>query len=123
MRLTSSDAWMLGSGMVALLIAALMVNALVPQFSDLYTAFGADLPSLTSFFVEHRHGLLLLPALVPVSWIVLARFSVATPGQRAVNNPAFAALVFAIGIAVLLVPLTIFAMYLPIFRMAAIVDG
>lgn len=121
MRPNIAEVWMLGSGMGALLLAALAVNLIVPQFQDIFQGFGAELPWLTAVFVRHRHLFFLLPLLPPLLWWALARTARAVPDAR--RKSAVLALLLALGLTFAMVPLTIVAMYLPIFGLAGVVDG
>lgn len=121
MRPNSIEMWILGSGMGALLVAAVVVNLIVPQFQDIFDGFGADLPWLTGLFVKHRHALFLLPLLPPLLWWAMARMAGPAPDAR--RKSAVLALLLALGLTLVMVPLTIVAMYLPIFRLASVVDG
>ncbi len=121
MRPNITEIWILGSGMVALLLAAIAVNLVVPQFQDVFDGFGAQLPWLTAVFVKHRHAFFLLPLLPPLLWWGLARSAGKAPGTR--RNAAMIALLVALGLTFVMVPLAIIAMYLPIFGLAAAVDG
>ena len=107
--------------MAKLLLAALAVNLIVPQFEDMFRGFGAELPWLTAVFVRHRHLFFLLPLLPPRLWWALARIARGAPEAR--RKSAVLALLLALGLTFTMVPLTIFAMYLPIFRLAGVVDG
>lgn len=121
MRPNIVEIWILGSGMFALLVAALAVNLIVPQFQDIFQGFGAELPWLTAVFVRHRHLFFLLPLLPPLLWWALARTTGAATDAR--RKWAVLALLLALGLTFAMVPVTIVAMYLPIFRLAAVVDG
>ncbi len=121
MRPNISELWIVGSGMVALLLAAIAVNLVVPQFQDIFDGFGAQLPWLTAVFVKHRHAFLLLPLLPPLLWWGLARNAGKARGSR--RTAAMIALLVALGLTFVMVPLAIIAMYLPIFGLASAVDG
>ena len=121
MRPNIAETWILGSGMGALLVAALVVNLIVPQFEDMFRGFGAELPWLTAVFARHRHLFFLLPLLPPLLWWAMARHAGASPQAR--RKLAVLALLLALGLTFVMVPLTIIAMYLPIFGLAGVVDG
>jgi type II secretory pathway component PulF len=123
MRPSTVEIWMLGSGMCALLVAALLVNLILPQFEPMFADFGAVLPAPTAFVLRFRYAFFLLPLLVPLTWWLLARRVAASPKPGARHAPALAALLLAIGLSVLIVPLVLIAMYLPIFRLADAVGG
>lgn len=121
MRPNITEIWILGSGMVALLLAAVAVNLVVPQFQDIFDGFGAQLPWLTMVFVKHRHAFFLLPLLPLLLWWGLAR--TARKASGAGRHAAMIALLVALGLTFVMVPLAIIAMYLPIFSLAGAVDG
>jgi type II secretory pathway component PulF len=118
MRPSIAEVWMLGSGVFSLLLAALLVNLILPQFEPMFAQFGVELPAPTAFVLRFRYAFFLLPLLVPLTWWLLARRVVASPKPGARHAPALVALLLAIGLSVLIVPLTLIAMYLPIFRLA-----
>ena len=121
MRPNTSELWILGSGMVALLLTAVAVNLVMPRFQDIFDRAGAPLPWLTAMFVEHRHALFLLPLLPPLLWWRLARAASRSRGAR--RPSVMLVLAVALGPTFVLVPLAIIAMYLPIFGIAAVIDG
>lgn len=114
---TSRDLWMIGIGMAILLLPAIVLTLVMPGFAEMFEAFGAELPWLTGVFVQHRLAFFLLPLLVPATWWLLARRPRTTATPHARSAPALAALLLAIGLAVAMILLMIFAMYLPIFRL------
>lgn len=83
---------------------------MVPQFREVFAAFGADLPSFTQFFVHHSYALWLLPLLVLAAWFYWPK-----PARRAL-------VACSIGVVSLLVivPALTVAMYLPIFMLAPV---
>jgi type II secretory pathway component PulF len=123
MRPSIAEIWMLGSGVCALLVAALLVNLILPQFEPMFAQFDATPPAPTAFVLRFRYAFFLLPLLVPLTWWLLARRVAASPKPGARHAPALAALILAIGLSVLIVPLALIAMYLPIFRLADAVGG
>jgi type II secretory pathway component PulF len=121
-RPNSSELWILGSGMCALLLTAIAVNLVVPRFEDIFAGAGASLPWLTAMFLAHRHALFALPLLPPLLlWWGVARGAGKASGGR--RHSAMTALLVALGLTLLVVPLAIIAMYLPIFRIGDVIDG
>lgn len=113
----SVEIWMLAVGLFAATAMAVAVNLIVPQFEEMLRNFGAELPLLTRLFVEGRYAFFGLPLIVLAAWALTPRRT--PPG----NERGTVALVSGIGLAVILVPLCVIAVYLPIFRLAAAVEG
>ncbi len=113
----ATEIWMTTAGLFVALAIAVGVNLVVPQFGDVFQNFGAELPLLTRAFVEGRYAFFGLPLLVLAAWALTPR---RTPAG---NERGIVALVLAIGIGVVLLPLCLIAMYLPIFRLAAAGQG
>jgi uncharacterized membrane protein YhdT len=113
----ATERWMLTAGLFAAIAIAAGVNFVVPQFEDVLRNFGAELPLLTRLFVEARYAFFGLPLIVLVAWALTPRRT--PPG----NERGIVALVVGIGIGMILLPLCLIAMYLPIFRLAAMVEG
>lgn len=118
---TPRDLRMIGVGMGILLLPGIVLAVVTPGFADIFEAFGAELPWLTGVFVHHRLAFFLLPLIVPLVWWLLARRPRASASRTTRPEPALAALLLAIGLALAMIPLTIFAMYLPIFRLGQVV--
>lgn len=108
---------MLIAALLAAVAIAVAVNLIVPQFEDVLRNFGAETPPLTRMFVEGRHAFFGLPLFVFAAWVLTPRRT--PPG----NERGIVALVVGLGLGVILVPLSVIAMYLPIFRMAATAGG
>jgi type II secretory pathway component PulF len=113
----TTDVWMLITGLLAVVVVALAVNLIVPQFEDVLRNFGAETPLLTRLFVNGRYAFFALPLMVFAAWVLTPRRT--PPG----NERGIVALVLGVGLAVILVPLCVIAVYLPIFRMAAAAEG
>lgn len=94
-------------GLVCALLTALTPTMVIPQFQQVFSSFGAQLPLLTRIAIDQHLGLWLLPLLVIAVWLFWPR-----PKQR----PLAACLVGAGGL-VIIIPLLILAMYLPIFQL------
>lgn len=89
---------------------------LVPRFADVFANFGAELPALTRIFVHGRMFLWSLPLLVPI-----AAALVRSRGEDD-TRPGVIALLIGIVLGVLVTVVCLFAMYLPIFGLAASVE-
>ena len=98
-----------GIGLAAM--AALIPLLILRYFDGVLLTFGAHLPLLTRVFMHHGYLLWLLPAGVLVAWL-------AWPHRRQRGG-----LAVSLGLAALIamVPLTVIAVYLPIFKLAAAV--
>ncbi|MBX3711725.1 MAG: hypothetical protein KF800_07175 [Lysobacter sp.] len=101
-------------GMLCSLVAAIVVNLVVPQFDEVYRNFGAELPWLTRALLAGRSLLLALPALVLLAWWLTP----AVPGRP--NRRGLVALLVGVGLPLVLVPLVVIGLYLPIFGMAGV---
>lgn len=111
-RSDTGNVVMLSIGISLVLIAAAAVFFAVPQFQAMHQAFGVDLPHLTRWLVGYYPGLFLCVFIVPAIWL-------------AWPNPArsgTAALLFALLLSGLLIGGSLFALYLPIFRLGAAVS-
>ncbi len=111
-----ANTFLLITGIVVASAGVIASQWLVPYFMDVFENFGAELPALTRLFV-YGHGFLwVAPLIVPVAsaWVPLR-----TPEDR---RRGIVALLLGVAVGVLLPMLCLFAMYLPIFKLAAIVD-
>lgn len=109
-RDSRSNRLLMGIGTLVLLLANLMILFVVPAFLPTLHAFGMDLPNLTRWVIDYHLCLLLAVFVAPVLW-------------AAWPNPArsgLAALLVGVVLGPLLVALTMFALYLPIMRLAAL---
>ena len=111
------EIWMLVAGLLAAVAIAVAVNLSVPQLDEMLRQFGAEKPVLTRLFVEGRYAFFGLPLIVLAGWALTPRRT--PPG----NERGIVALVLGIGLAVILLPLCVIAVYLPIFRLAATAEG
>lgn len=100
-------------GLVVAMLGVVAVQWVVPQFLDVLKNFGAELPLLTRLFVDGGGFLWLVPLLVPV---VSACVPLRTPEDK---RRGIVALLLGVAIGVVLPLLCMFAMYLPIFKLAA----
>jgi type II secretory pathway component PulF len=87
----------------------------VPKFREVFVSFGAELPLLTRIFVEYPLVFWWLPLLVPVA---ASRVRIREP-----SDTRHGAIALSLGIAIAIgLPLICgFAMYLPIFKLTAVV--
>lgn len=92
------------------------VQLIVPNFQNVFENFGAELPLLSRLFVDGRLFLWVLPLSVPIA----ASFIRARTPEDARRGIVALLLGLAIGIGLPL--LCVFAMYLPIFGLAAQVE-
>ena len=88
-----------------------------PLFVDMFKNFGAELPWLSRVFAQNGVFLWVLPLLVPVL-SSFVRVRAADDKRRGIL-----ALLLGVGIGVALPMVCLFSMYLPIFGLAAGVDG
>jgi type II secretory pathway component PulF len=102
-------------GTIAACCGVAAVHQIVPKFREVFVSFGADLPLFTRLFTDYRHVLWVLPLAVPV---VAACVRVRDPTDvRRGATALLLGLAMAIGL-----PLVCgFAMYLPIYKLAAVV--
>ncbi|MEO8671821.1 MAG: hypothetical protein ABI411_10940 [Tahibacter sp.] len=105
-----NEAILLSVGLTGAVIASLLPFAVVPQFAAMFKNFGAELPLATRWAVHYHSVLLILPVLVGMAWFFWPR--------RAFRG--LAACVIGVSSLVLTIPLLLFALYLPLVRLAAI---
>ena len=98
----------------AALIIFILLSYVIPEFEELFEGFGADLPSFTKLVLT-IHEYFYLLALPGVIGNVLIYNSKNVAGWWLVG--------FSGAMGILLIPLTIIAMYLPIFEMSRVVNG
>ncbi len=105
----------IGTGVA--IVGVVAANMIPPLFVDMFKNFGAELPWLTRLFVHGGGFLWVLPLLVPV----LSSFvHVRTADDK---RRGILALLLGVGIGFALPMVCLFSMYLPIFGLAASVDG
>ena len=93
------------------LFCALAVILVTPTFEELYKSFGIEIPVFTKVVLStHKYWLGL--ALIPIPLVYLLEQS---KKWQAITQYSLLAL------AILLIPLTIIALYLPIFEMGSVV--
>jgi uncharacterized BrkB/YihY/UPF0761 family membrane protein len=104
-------------GMLCSLVAAIVVNVVVPQFDEVYRNFGAELPWLTRTLLAGRWLLFALPVVALLAWWLTP----VVPGRP--NRRGLVALLVGVGLPLVLVPLVVIGLYMPIFDMAGTVGG
>ncbi|MGP9692495.1 MULTISPECIES: hypothetical protein [unclassified Psychrobacter] len=93
------------------LFCAIVVILVTPTFGELYKSFGVDIPVFTKVVLStHKYWLGL--ALIPIPLVYLLE-----PSKRWQATTQY----FLLALAILLIPLTIIALYLPIFEMGSVV--
>lgn len=116
MQRNPANTFMMIAGAMAAVGGVALVQLIVPRFQDVFTNFGAELPLLSRMFVDGRWFLWVLPLLVP---IVASFVRVRTPED---HRRGVVALLSGLAIGIGLPLLCMFAMYLPIFGLAAQVE-
>lgn len=111
-RSDTGNVLMLAIGISLVLIAATAIFFAVPLFQSMHQAFGVDLPNLTRWLVDYYPGLFLCVLIVPGIW--------AAWPNPARSGPA--ALVSGVLLCGLLIGMSLFLLYLPIFRLGAAVS-
>lgn len=106
--------WLL-AGLVASVLAAAAVTIIgvfvVPQFSEVYQAFGTGLPLATKLFVRCYWLVWVAPIAVIVAWCF----------WPSVRRRHMMGGLLGIGILLTAVPLAILALYLPLFSLSSAV--
>nr|WP_298174089.1 hypothetical protein [uncultured Pseudomonas sp.] len=96
-------------GLICAVVAAIIPMLVTPKFRDLFISFGAELPAFTSIAINYYLALWVLPFLVITTKILL---------PTAKGRALMPCLIGVLGL-VLIVPLVIFALYLPIFMLGS----
>ncbi|MCF7221868.1 hypothetical protein [Marilutibacter chinensis] len=96
-------------GLFCAILAAAVPTAATPYFVGVYDSFGASLPVLTRLLVDHGAVVWLLPVLVMLAWF-------ARPGSD--HRGKAPLLVGMVGLFAV-VPVTVYALYVPILALAA----
>jgi len=108
---TSADGLCLAGGAIPLLLVWAIAEFVVPQFASVYASFGAELPTATRWLLASYPYGFVLPVLVVAVWAGWPK-----PASRGI-----AALVTGATSVALLVISALIALYLPIFRLGAVV--
>ena len=100
-------------------VIAILVPLAISSFIDLFSGFGADLPALTKFVIHSRFfwGIFSIPALALAIYITV----LPTHTRRYRRRMGLVLIMILVGI-VLLIVMSIVAMYLPIFRIPKVVN-
>lgn len=113
MQRNPANTFMMIAGAMVAVAGVALVQSIVPHFQDVFANFGAELPLLSRMFVDGRWFLWVLPLLVPIA----ASFvRVRTPED---HRRGVVALLLGLAIGIGLPLACMFAMYLPIFGLAA----
>lgn len=104
---------MLGLGLIATLIGAAAITLAIPQFMDVLSQLGSNLPFFTILVVNCFWVVWLLPFVVIATWFAWPHRSV-----RSV-----AALCVGVGGPVLFFAICLVGLYLPIWQMGQVVGG
>jgi hypothetical protein len=113
----STNTLLLVIGTTMAVVGVIAANVIPRAFVDMLQNFGAELPWLTRIFVQGGGFLWVLPLLVPV----LSSFvRVRTPDDK---RRGIVALLLGVAIGFALPMVCLFSMYLPIFGLAAGVEG
>lgn len=97
------------SGLIISALSALSITFIVPQFAKVFEGFGADLPLMSRLFANFY----LMAWLMPVS-VLAIKFLWPNPRQRTLLMN-----VCGIVLPIAMMPMTVVAMYLPMFVMAS----
>lgn len=110
----STQLWLGWLTVIAAFISFIMLSYVVPQFEELFEGFGAELPAFTQFIVSahNQFYLLALPGFIGNLLIHSTK-----------NRLGWWLVGFSGVMGILLIPLTIIAMYLPVFEMGRVVAG
>ena len=102
--------------LVGALILGLLGSFVVPEFARVFESFGADLPAITLLIVR-LHGLYWLPLVPTLALLVGGLLSARHGSPRRGFTLALAALCST---NILLLLVSVWALYLPIFKLAAV---
>lgn len=107
----SAQLLMLGIALLLNLLLAVAIIATVPQFEDVFSSFGAELPLATRLVMQLYPLVAVLPLLIPLAWFLW-------PYRE---HRGLGALLTSVA-CILLVPLAFaYALYLPIIRLGDVV--
>ena len=110
----ATQIWIAWVTVLAALISFILLSYVVPEFIELFEGFGSELPAFTQLVIDiHNHFYLFaIPGFV---------------GNILIHNHKLRAgwilVIFSGAMGILLIPLTVIAMYLPIFAMGKVVTG
>ena len=114
--------WMLGLS-AGLVVGSLFIGVLLmtyaPSFAQLFDGFGGDLPRLTRLVLAYAN-LAIVPAIVGAAAFARLWIRRETGEPIGINTLAWTGTAFGVSVAMAIT--WFIAMYLPIFRMGAVVD-
>jgi len=110
----STQLWISSLMVTAALISFIMLSYVVPEFEELFEGFGAELPGFTQFIIGIHDSFYFLAAPGVIGNILIYNFK---------HKLGWWLVGFSGVMGVALIPLTIIAMYLPIFQMGDVVTG
>lgn len=113
-RTQNTQLWLSSTTTSAALISFILLSYVIPEFGELFEGFGAELPVFTKLVltVHEYFYLLALPGVIGNLLIYNSK-----------NVAGWWLVGFSGAMGILLIPLTIIAMYLPIFEMSRVVNG
>jgi type IV pilus assembly protein PilC len=100
--------------MVMCLVFGVMGALVIPQFAQVFSSFGADLPAPTLLVINFRY-LLWLPSFLMLIVMGVLWWLVKSPKVRTLCYAVF------VVVQVLMLPLIIVSMYLPIYKLGQVV--
>ncbi|KRA72895.1 hypothetical protein ASD78_14870 [Lysobacter sp. Root667] len=95
-------------GVACAAVTALIPTLIVPNFSEVFRSFGAELPGPTQLLLQGYLGLWILPVMVLVIWWLWPK-----PRSRAKAACWFGALSLVLGL-----PACLWALYMPIVALS-----
>jgi type II secretory pathway component PulF len=104
---TETEKTLLAVGLSFAALAAAIPPFVAPKFREVFESFGAELPLITTLFVQYDFILWLLPVLVLAAWFYWPKKQ-----RRALVSCVIGAISFTVIISAFVV-----AMYLPIFQL------
>jgi hypothetical protein len=110
----TTQLWASWTTTIAALITFLLLSYIIPEFQELFTGFGAELPLFTRLILSIHEYFYLLALPGFIGNLLIYNFK-HTIGWWLVGFSAIMGIV--------MIPLTTIAMYLPIFEMGSVVNG
>ncbi len=100
-------------------LPAATLYAAIPRFASTFKGFGADLPDGTMFLLHWPYLILIPSALV----LLLTGYALTAPAQRAIAGHPRTVAAFAVlcCLSLIVQGLAVVALYLPVFRLGAVV--
>ena len=105
---------------IMIIIDYIFALYLVPQFKDIHQSFNSStLPLITQFIiVSHQYWIILITIPIGIYWKVFIEYKAQNTIKKKYEGVTLSILIFLLIILLLIFPLTIWAMYLPIFELA-----